>query len=61
VRGRTDDERGYQLGTTCVDLLEDRALRSRLPGTRPLGDAVDINAGLDSSLFSPAALEQARD
>lgn len=61
VRGRSDDEWGYQLGTTCVDLLENRALRSRLPGTRTLADAVDINGGLDAGIFSQGALEQARD
>jgi hypothetical protein len=61
ARGRGDEEWGYQLGTTCVDLLENRALRSRLPGTRSLAEAVDINGGLEASAFGPMALDRARD
>jgi len=60
VRGKSDAEWGYQLGTTCVDLRDDRAVRSRLPGTRSLAAAVDIDGGLEAGAFSPMALEQAR-
>jgi hypothetical protein len=61
ARGRSDAEWGYQLGTTCVDLIENRALRSRLPGTRSLADAVEIESGLQASTFNPMALEHARE
>lgn len=39
---------------------DDRAVRSRLPGTRSLASAVDIDGRLEASAFSPMALEQAR-
>ena len=54
--GGDPKERPYLLAASCVDLLENRAFRWRLPGTRPLAKAVAFNTGLTEADFSPANL-----
>jgi hypothetical protein len=55
-----EGERPYLLAASCVDLLENKAYRWRLPGTRPLADSVAINTGLAEDRFSSATLGSAR-
>jgi hypothetical protein len=57
--GPESEERPYLLGGTCVDLVENRANRWRLPGTRTLAEAVAIDTGLTRERFSVSALPQA--
>jgi len=60
ARGGADaEEQPYLLAGTGIDFHDDKAIRWRLPGTRPLADAVKINTGLTPADFSPAALGSA--
>jgi hypothetical protein len=54
-----DDERGYLLSGTYLDVRDDEANRWRLPGMRPLAEAVVFDSGLDKGRFTTAALENA--
>lgn len=49
-------ERAYLVAGTFVDHLNDEANRWRLPGTRPLEEAVRLNTGLRRDEFTTAAL-----
>jgi hypothetical protein len=54
--GAGGEERAYLLAGTFVDHLNAEANRWRLPGTRPLDDAVRLNTGLGRDAFTTAAL-----
>jgi len=60
ARGTDSQERPYLPAATCIDLIQNRAHRWRLPGTRPLADTVAINEGLIDKDFVPGVLERAR-
>ena len=53
-----DDERGYLLSGTYLDVRDDEANRWRLPGTMPLTEAVVFDAGLGRDAFTTDALPQ---
>lgn len=54
--GAGGEEQAYLLGGSGIDFHEDRAIRWRLPGTRPLDQAIRINTGLVPADFNPASL-----
>jgi hypothetical protein len=57
ARGGDDGEEiPYLLAGTGVDFSDDKAIRWRLPGTRPLAEAVAVNTGLKPEAFNPGEL-----
>jgi hypothetical protein len=50
------EEYAYLLAGSGVDFEADKAIRWRLPGTRPLADAVKLNTGLTVEEFNPSQL-----
>jgi hypothetical protein len=59
--GPNSEEHAYILAGSAVDFADEKALRWRLPGTRPLAEAVTINTGLRLDDFSVGALGTALD
>ena len=60
ARGGADaEEQAYLLGGSGIDFPDEKAIRWRLPGTRPLAEAVKINTGLTPADFSQAGLGSA--
>ena len=55
-RGADAEEVAYLLAGSGVDFADDRAIRWRLPGTRPLGEAVAVNVGLTPEEFGQGRL-----
>jgi uncharacterized protein DUF1329 len=54
-----EQERGYLLSGTYLDVRDNEANRWRLPGTRPLAEAVVFDSGFDKDRFTTAALTNA--
>jgi hypothetical protein len=54
-----EEERGYLLSGAYLDVRHDEANRWRLPGTRPLAEAIVFDSGLEKDRFTTAALANA--
>jgi hypothetical protein len=59
--GPDAEEFSYLLAGSAVDFADQKAIRWRLPGTRPLSQAVTVNRGLARDDFSIGTLGQALD
>ena len=61
AEGPDAEEFSYLLAGSAIDFADQKAIRWRLPGTRPLSQAVTVNRGLSREDFSIGTLGQALD